>query len=71
MTVDDLEIPPNTTIRQEYVNGGNLDCQKSHGLYLYTYWKQETEEKPLQDFAIRKIAKEIKLKPSQYTKFIS
>jgi hypothetical protein len=23
MTVDDLEIPPNATIRQEYVKGGN------------------------------------------------
>ncbi|MFY9869667.1 MAG: hypothetical protein WAK17_08115 [Candidatus Nitrosopolaris sp.] len=35
-----LEIPPNATIRQEY-EGGIPDCQKSHGPYLYAYWKQD------------------------------
>jgi hypothetical protein len=33
MTVDDLEIPPNATIRQEYVKCGNPDCQNQHGPY--------------------------------------
>src|SRR5215831_4135770 len=76
MTVDDLEIPPNATIRQEYVKCGNPDCQNSHGPYLYAYWKQDKKLKKryvgknLEDFAIRKIAKEVKLKSSQYTKFI-
>jgi hypothetical protein len=75
MTVDDLEIPPNATIRQEYVKCGNPDCQNSHGPYLYAYWKQDKKLKKryvgknLEDFAIRKIAKEVKLRPSQYTKF--
>ena len=41
MSVNDLEIPPNATIRQEYVKCGNPDCQDSHGPYLYTYWKQD------------------------------
>ena len=35
MTVDDLEIPPNATIRQEYVMCGDPDCQNQHGQYLY------------------------------------
>ncbi|HXP48522.1 MAG TPA: hypothetical protein VN922_01145 [Bacteroidia bacterium] len=76
MTVDDLEISPNATIRQEYVKCGNPDCQNSHGPYLYAYWKHDKKLKKryvgknLEDFAIRKIAKEVKLKPSQYTKFI-
>jgi hypothetical protein len=76
MTVDDLEVPPNATIRQEYVKCGNPDCQNSHGPYLYAYWKQDKKLKKryvgknFEDFAIRKIAKEVKLKPSQYTKFI-
>ncbi|MGB6591943.1 MAG: hypothetical protein WBE68_10590 [Candidatus Nitrosopolaris sp.] len=35
-----LEIPPNATIRQEYVRCGNPECQNSHGPYLYAYWKQ-------------------------------
>ncbi|MGB6592053.1 MAG: hypothetical protein WBE68_11150 [Candidatus Nitrosopolaris sp.] len=39
MTVNDLEIPPNATIRQEYVKCGNPDCRNSHGPYLYAYWK--------------------------------
>jgi hypothetical protein len=76
MTVDDLEIPPNATIRQEYVKCGDPDCENLHGPYLYAYWKQDKKLKKryvgknLQDFAIRKIAKEVKLKPSQYAKFI-
>jgi hypothetical protein len=76
MTVDDLEIPLNATIRQEYVKCGDPDCQNSHGPYLYAYWKQDKKLKKryvgknFEDFAIRKIAKEVKLKSSQYTKFI-
>jgi hypothetical protein len=76
MTVNTFEIPLNATIRQEYVKCGNPDCQKSHGPYFYAYWKQDKKLKKryvgknLEDFAIRKIAKEVKLKPSQYTKFI-
>jgi hypothetical protein len=55
---------------------GNPNCQNSHGLYLYAYWKQDKRLKKryvgknLEDFAIRRIAKEVKLKPSRYTKFI-
>jgi hypothetical protein len=75
MTVDDLEILFNATIRQEYVKCGNPDCLKSHGPYLYAYWKQDKKlkkryvGKSFEDFRLRKIAKEIKLRPSQYTKF--
>ncbi|MGB6592725.1 MAG: hypothetical protein WBE68_14595, partial [Candidatus Nitrosopolaris sp.] len=35
MSVSDLDIPPNATIRQEYVKCGNPDCQNSHGPYLH------------------------------------
>jgi hypothetical protein len=76
MTVDDLEIPPNATIRQEYVKCGDPDCQNSYGPYLYAYWKQDKKLKKIyvgknfEDFGIRKIAKEVKLRSSQYTKFI-
>ena len=55
---------------------GDPDCQNSHGPYLYAYWKQDKKLKKryvgrdFEHFAIRKIAKEVKLKPSQYTKFI-
>jgi hypothetical protein len=76
MSVNDLEIPPNATIRQGYVKCGNPDCQISHGPCLYAYWKQDKKLKKryvgknLEDFAIRKIAKEVKLKPSQYIKFM-
>jgi hypothetical protein len=71
-----VEIPPNATIRQEYVKCGNPDCQNSHGPYLYAYWKQDKKLKKryvgknLEDFRLRKIANEVKLKPSQYSKFI-
>ena len=76
MAVDDLEIPPNATIRQEYVKCGDPDCLNQHGPYLYAYWKQDKKlrkryvGKNLEDFAIRKIAKEAKLRPSQYIKFM-
>jgi hypothetical protein len=75
MTVNDLEIPPNATIRQEYVKCGNPDCQNSHGPYHYAYWKQDKKLKKryvgknLEDFRLRKLAKEIKLRPSQIIKF--
>jgi hypothetical protein len=69
-----LEIPPNATIRQEYVKCGNPDCQNSHGPYLYAYWKQDKKlkkryvGKDFEHFAMRKIAKEVKLNPSQLIK---
>jgi hypothetical protein len=75
MTVDDLEIPPNATIRQEYVKCGDPDCQNSHGPYLYAYWKHDKKlnkkyvGKNFEDFRLRQIAKEIKLKPSLLIKF--
>jgi len=71
-----IEFPLNATLRREYVKCGNPDWQKSHGPYFYAYWKEDKKLKKryvcenLEDFAIRKIAKEVKLKPSQYTKFI-
>ena len=74
MDDDNQEIPLNATIRQEYVKCGDPDCQNLHGPYLYAYWKQDKKLKKryvgknLEDFAIRRIAKEVKLKPSQYTK---
>ena len=67
------EIPLNATIRQEYVKCGNPDCQKLHGPYLY--WKHDKKlnkryiGKHLEDFRLRKIAKQIKLKPSILIKF--
>jgi hypothetical protein len=69
-----MEIPPNATIRQEYVKCGNPDCQNPHGPYFYAYWKQDKKlkkryvGKDLEDFGLRKIAKEIKVKPSQLIK---
>jgi hypothetical protein len=75
MTNNNLEIPPNATIRQEYVKCGNPDCQNQHGPYLYAYWKQDKKlnkryvGKSLEDFRLRQIAKEIKLKPSLLSKF--
>jgi hypothetical protein len=74
MSVNDLDIPPNATIRQEYVRCGNLDCQIPHGPYLYAYWKQDKKlrklyvGKNLEDFSLRKIAKEMKVRPSQLVK---
>jgi hypothetical protein len=75
MDDNNQEIPPNATIRQEYVKCGDPDCQNSHGPYLYAYWKQDKKLKKryvgknLEDLAIRKIAREVKLRPSQLTKF--
>jgi hypothetical protein len=74
MIVNNLEIPPNATIRQEFIRCGNPDCQNSHGPYLYAYWKQDKKLKKryvgknFEDFMIRKIAKKIKLRPSQLIK---
>ena len=54
---------------------GNPDCQNSHGPYLYAYWKQDKKLKKryvvknLEDFRLRKLAQEIKLRPSQLIKF--
>jgi hypothetical protein len=75
MSDNDPEIPPNATIRQEYVKCGDPDCQNSHGPYLYAYWKQDKKlrkryvGKCLEDFSLRKIAKKMKVKPSQLIKF--
>ena len=75
MTVNNLEIPLNATIRQEYVKCGNPDCQNLHGPYLYTYWKEDKKlnkryvGKSFEDFRLRKIPKQIKLKPSLLIKF--
>ena len=74
MTVNNFEIPPNATIRQEYVRCGNPDCQNQHGPYLYAYWKQDKKlnkryvGKNFDDFRLRKLANEIKLRPSQLIK---
>jgi hypothetical protein len=74
MSANDQEIPSNATIRQEYVNCGNPDCQNLHGPYLYAYWKQDKKLKKLyvgknlEDFRLRKLAKEMKVRPSQLTK---
>jgi hypothetical protein len=74
MDDNNQEIRPNATIRQEYVKCGNPDCQNLHGPYLYAYWKQGKKlkkryvDKNPEDFGLRKIAKEIKIKPSQLIK---
>jgi hypothetical protein len=75
MTVNDLETPPNATIRQEYVKCGNPDCQNQHGPYLYAYWKHGKKlnkryvGKNFEALRLRRMAKEIKLKPSLLIKF--
>ncbi|MGC1927928.1 MAG: hypothetical protein WA667_03065 [Candidatus Nitrosopolaris sp.] len=75
MDDNNLEIPPNATIRQEFIRCNNPDCQTSHGPYLYAYWKQDKKlnkryvGKNLEDFRLRKIAKEIKLRLSLLIKF--
>jgi hypothetical protein len=75
MTNDDQEIPPNATIRREYVQCGNPDCQNQHGPYLYAYWKQGKKlnkkylGKNFEAFRLRQIAKEIKFKPRVLIKF--
>ena len=69
------EIPLNATIRQGYVKCGNPDCQNLHGPYFYAYWKEDKKLKKryvgknLEDFRLRKTAKQIKLKPSLLIKF--
>jgi hypothetical protein len=74
MDDDNQQIPLNATIRQEYVKCGDPDCQTSHGPYLYAYWKHDKKLKKryvgknFEHFAIRKIAKEAKVKPSQLIK---
>jgi hypothetical protein len=74
MDDNNQEIPLNATIRQEYVKCGDPDCQNPHGPYLYAYWKQGKKLKKryvgknLEDIGLRKIAKEIKVKPSQLIK---
>jgi hypothetical protein len=71
-----LEIPQNATIRQEFIRCGDPDCQNQHGPYLYAYWKQDKKLKKryvgknLEDFRLRKLAKEIKLRPRQLIKFM-
>ena len=75
MTDNDQGIPSNATIRHEYVKCGNPDCKDQHGPYLYAYWKEDKRlnktyvGKNFEAFRLRQIAKEIKLKPSQYIKF--
>ena len=75
MNDNNHDIPPNATIRQEYVRCGNPDCQNSHDPYLYAYWKHDKKlnkkyvGKNLEDFRLRQLAKEIKLRPSQLIKF--
>jgi hypothetical protein len=75
MSVNDLEIPSTATIRQEYVKCGSPDCQKSHGPYLYAYWKEDKKlnkryvGKNFEAYRLRQIAKEIKLKPRLLIKF--
>jgi hypothetical protein len=74
MDDNNQEIPLNATIMQEYVKCGDPDCQNLHGPYLYAYWKQDKKlrkryiGKNFEDFCLRKIAKEIKGKPSQLIK---
>ncbi|MGB6591015.1 MAG: hypothetical protein WBE68_05860 [Candidatus Nitrosopolaris sp.] len=49
---------------------GNPDCKKSHSPYFYAYWKQDKKlnkkyvGKNFDAFRLRKIAKQIKLKPN-------
>jgi hypothetical protein len=69
------EIPPNATIRREYIRCGRPDCQKLHGPYLYAYWKQGKKlmkryvGKKFEDLFDREIAKGVKLRPSLYIKY--
>jgi hypothetical protein len=34
-------LPPNATIRKEYVKCGRVNCEMSHGPYYYAYWKEK------------------------------
>jgi hypothetical protein len=75
MNDNNHEIPPNATIRQEFIRCGNPDCPNQHGPYLYAYWKEDKKlkklyvGKDLEDFRLRKIAKEMKVRPNQLVKF--
>ena len=70
-----MEIPSNAIIRRQYVKCGNPQSQKKHGPYLYAYWKEGNKTKSgyvgkkLEDFDLRKIAKEQDLRPSVLRKF--
>jgi hypothetical protein len=74
MDDNNQEVPSNATIRQEYVKCGNPDCQNLHGPYFYAYWKHDKKlnkkyvGKNLEDLRLRKLAKEIELRPSQLIK---
>ncbi|MGC1930215.1 MAG: hypothetical protein WA667_14675, partial [Candidatus Nitrosopolaris sp.] len=85
---DDNGIPENATIREEYVRCGNTACQKcnidshdnnqgkqrSHGPYLYAYWKEGKKLKKIyvgkswEDYRNIKMAKKLDLTPAQYRK---
>jgi hypothetical protein len=82
MNDDNLEIPPNATIRKEFSRCGNPDCQdmhRPHGPYLNAYWREGKKiihryiGKSLEEFNDREIAKRIAKKmgyrPSQHIKF--
>jgi hypothetical protein len=75
MKFKNREIPPNATIRQEFIRCGNPDCQNLHGPYLYAYWKQDKKLKKryvgknFEDFRLRNLAKQITLRPSLLIKF--
>jgi hypothetical protein len=55
---------------------GNPNCQNSHGPYLYAYWKHDKKlnkkyvGKNFEDFRLRQLAKEVKLRSSQLIKFM-
>lgn len=42
---EELIVPKNATIRQEYVRCGKYDCDKPHGPYYYAYWKDNAKLK--------------------------
>ena len=61
--------------QQQDIRCGNPDCKNTHGPYLYAYWKQDKKlrkiyvGKTLEDFRLRKIAKQVNLRLSQFIKF--
>jgi hypothetical protein len=75
MNDNKMEIPSNATIKRQYVKCGKPHCQKKHGPYLYAYWKEGNKTKSgyvgkkLEDFDLRKMAKEQDLRPSVLRKF--
>jgi hypothetical protein len=74
MNDNNQEIPANATIRREYIRCGRPDCQKSHGPYLYAYWKQDKKlrkryvGKKFEDLFDRELAKAVRLMPSLFIK---